>query len=521
MELDTSKRWKKLIFSYIDSVDDIENKRQIIYYLKVRLYYEAIESALLVSQNKSAEILKIIESVRKKPLTFKDFNKTSEERRKAHLEFFENTYKKFLENNWITSINETISYVESLSDFYKIWIFYALAQMKNVTHATHVPKLTHSSNKGVALVDCIDTHQMGLLTTSSLEVKIFDGAYPDAKLSPIAKFLLLDLDGQILGEQLKNGDNTAFRDIVTNDELKMWSDAFYRCLNPQPRADALAKQIYFPIDSTNEYHLLIILKSSSLIHSIYDKYFSKEVRKERDKIYKQREKGKYSADILQSLPNVVTLATVMSQPQNVSVNNGSRGGNIRLFNSAPPVWQSQLNPPIKLKSMFNARLLNRYAYDNIVALRKMLMTFDDADISFKDPNRLKGVSNWVKAIAHNVIDYSQTLAILPAGWTNDTECNLPIAQQIFLDFDRNDDEFVKLKRQNDWQGQLVKDFVIWLNKTLKGKNNEFIASSEHSRVWRDIFANILREHMEVIEVDSSNWQNNQTDDSSMQKEATV
>lgn len=521
MESEISKRWKKLIYSYIDSVDDIENKEQIIYYLRVRLYYEAIETALSVEQNKSSEIMSIIESVRKKPLTFKDFNKTTEKRKKDHLEFFENTYKQFLENNWITSISETIDYVDSLSDFYKIWIFYALARMKNVTHATHVPKLSHSSNKGVALVDCVNTQQQGLLTTSSLKIKLFDGAYPDAKLSPVAKFLLLQLDGQILGEHLKSGDNSVFEDIVSNEELKMWSDAFYRCLNPQPKADSLAKQVYFPINPTGKYHLLIILKSSSLIQSIYDKYFAKDVRKERDKIYKQKEKGKYSADILQSLPNVVTLATVMSQPQNVSVNNGSRGGNIRLFNSAPPVWQSQLNPPIKLKSMFNARLLNRYAYDNIVALRKMLMTFENADISFKDPNRLKGVSNWVKAIAHNVIDYSQTLAILPAGWSNDTGCNLPIAQQIFLDFDRKDDEFVKLKQQSDWQGQLVKDFVVWLNKALKGKNNEFIASSEHSRVWRDIFANILREHIEVINADSSDWQNGQNNDSSMQQEATV
>ncbi|WP_019671932.1 type I-F CRISPR-associated protein Csy1 [Psychrobacter lutiphocae] len=507
MSSEAKKSWRDVITQYIDDLGE-QNK---IDKMKGAIIATALFNHLVTAKADDTKQNKALQK------ELNRLNKMSLNERS--LPKIEKMYQDFIDNEWITSIDDTLNKLRSMTDYHHIWLRYALLQIDYVTPATHVAKLTHSSSGGSSIMDEVDDVKAEYLTTSSLNNITYDGAYPNASLSKIAKFLLLTIDDKPLGKLLKASNSVPFQNILKEDELNELITGFKNKLNPKPKADSLAKQVYYPVD--DDYHLLVVLKPSSLIQAIYDNYFFKDIRKERDKVYKQKEKGKYSADILQSLPNIVTLSTVMSQPQNVSVNNGSRGGNIRLFNSAPPVWQSQLNPPIKLKSMFNARLLNRYAWDNIVALRKMLMTFENADISFKDPNRLKGISNWVKAIAHNVIDYSQTLAILPAGWTNDSECNLPIAQQIFLDFDRKDDEFVKLKQQSDWQGQLVKDFVVWLNKALKGKNNEFIASSEHSRVWRDIFANILREHMEVINEDSGDWKNVQNNDSSMQQEATV
>lgn len=499
-----TKSWQNIITKYIDDL----NEQEKIAKMKGAIIAVALFEHLMTAKTDDSKQNKVL----KKELI--KLQKTS--LNEQNLPKIESIYQKFVEEQWITSIDTTIADLKAMTDYYKIWIRYGLLQIDYVTPATHVAKLTHSSSGGSSIINEIDDVKAEYLTTSTLENLIYDGAYPNASLSKIAKFLLLSIDGIPIGKLLKAGDSTPLQDIMTGDELNHWVTEFQTKLNPRPKADSLAKQVYYPVD--DDYHLLVVLKSSSLIQAIYDRYFVKEARKERDSIYKQKEKGKYSAEILQSLPNVATLSTVMSQPQNVSVNNGSRGGNIRLFNSAPPVWQSQLNPPVKLKSMFNARLLDRYSYDNIVQLRKLLSTFKNANISFKDPNRLKGVSNWVKAIAHNVIDYSQTLAILPAGWTNETQCNLPIAHQIFLDFDRDDDEFVKLKQQTDWQGQLVKDFVAWLNKSLKGKNNEFIASNEHSRVWRDIFATVLREHIELMNTNDNSWQDNQ---SNSKKETTA
>lgn len=495
MPANSAKNWREVITEYIDDLNEQDKTTK----MKAAIIATALFDHLMTAKTNDVEQNKTLQ----KELT--KLQKLSLNER--NLSKIEGIYQKFVKDKWTASIDEVITALKSMTDYHKIWIRYALLQIDYVTPATHVAKLTHSSSGGSSLIDNIDEVNDKFLTTSTLSHPIYDGAYPNASLSKIAKFLLLSVEGIPLGQLLKMGDATALQNIVTGDELNGLIAKFQTKLNPRPKADSLAKQVYYPVD--NDYHLLVVLKPSSLIQAIYDTYFGKDIRKQRDKVYKQMDKGKYSDEILQSLPNVVTLSTVMSQPQNVSVNNGSRGGNIRLFNSAPPVWQSQLNPPVALKSLFNARLLNRYAYDNINQLRQLLLTFETANISFKDPNRLKGVSNWVKAIAHNVIDYSQTLAVLPAGWTNDPQCNLLIAHQIFLDFDRGDDEFITLKQQNDWQGQLVKDFVRWLNKSLKGRDNEFIASGEHSRIWRDIFATILREHMELMNTNDTALQNNQ------------
>ena len=507
MPSNSAKAWQDVITKYIDDLNEQDKIAKMKGAIIAMALFKHLITAKTDDDKQNKALQKELTKLQKISLNEQNLPKV------------EGIYKRFVEEKWVTSIDETITTLMAMTDYYKVWIRYALLQIDYVTPATHVAKLTHSSSGGSSIIDDISDVKAEYLTTSTLPNLIYDGAYPNASLSKVAKFLLLNIDGMPLGKLLKAGDSTPLQNIATGDELNHWTTEFQAQLNPRPKADSLAKQVYHPID--DDYHLLVVLKSSSLIQAIYDRYFVKEVRKERDNIYKQKEKGKYSDEVLQSLPNVVTLSTVMSQPQNVSVNNGSRGGNIRLFNSAPPVWKSQLNPPIKLKSMFNARLLNRYSYDNITQLRKLLITFENANISFKDPNRLKGVSNWVKAIAHNVIDYSQTLAVLPYGWTSDTQCDLPIAHQIFLDFDRNDDEFVKLKRQSDWQGQLIKNFVTWLNNSLKGKNNEFIVSSEHSRVWRDIFATVLREHIELMNINDNSLQDNQTKDTDNKNEATV
>ena len=49
--------------------------------------------------------------------------------------------------------------------------------------------------------------------------------------------------------------------------------------------------------------------------------------------------------------NTAKIATVASQPQNVSVLNGKRAGKIHLFSSQPPVWQSQLTAPLTKDQM--------------------------------------------------------------------------------------------------------------------------------------------------------------------------
>ncbi len=410
-----------------------------------------------------------------------------------------NVYKKLKDKNHLTDIDKKIDKIKTTTCFYQLWIEQALIQIDYVTHATHVAKLTHSSSGGSSVIDSIQNNSDNYLTTSSLDKIIYDGAYPNAIYSKIVKFLLLELDGVTLGDVLKSGDITPLKNFVDEQKLKTWQTEFKQRLNPTPKADSLAKQIYFPINGQQDnYHLLVVMQSSALIQSVYNQYFHKDVRKANDKVYKLKEKEKYSEQLFEQIPNSIALATVMSQPQNVSVNSGSRGGNIRVFSGAPPAWQTTLKPPIYNRSIFYERQLNYFSQENIKGLQEMLVQFHRGNISFKEPKRLIGVTNWVTAIVNDVFDYSQILLALPKGWTSHIDCRLPITQQIFLDFYRDDEAFIRVKQQTDWQKQLTNDFVAWLNSKLKDEKSNFSASEVHSRVWRDIFKDMLREHVEIL-----------------------
>lgn len=132
----------------------------------------------------------------------------------------------------------------------------------------------------------------------------------------------------------------------------------------------------------------------------------------------------------------------------------------------------------------------------------MLITFETANISFKDPKRLKGVLNWLNAVIDDVLDYVGEMAQFETGWSNTDACKLPISHQVLLDFNRNDDKFV-IAKNGDWQAVVVNDFVVWLNQKLYDKEKAFSMNDEHARIWRDEFADKLREYVELLEISST------------------
>ncbi len=496
-----SEKWYEKIRLFIDTPEDHDKKDAMRNFLLGSLLYKHVTAINISAVCDDKEILKEYKKVTAKNVSI-PVRANKNERAKIDRLFA--LYKELIKNNHIEEIDSDIDSVNNIKCFYELWIEQALAQIVYVTQATHVAKLTHSSSGGSSVVDSIKEVNDSYLTTSSLEEVIYDGAYPDAVFSRIAKFLLISVDGVVLGDALKAGNMKPLEKFVNQEKLQVWRIKFINGLNPTPKADSLAKQIYFPINKQQDnYHLLVVLHSSSLIQSIYNQYFHKEARKTYDKVYKLKEKEKYGKEFLYQIPNSIALSTVMSQPQNVSVNSGSRGGNIRVFSGAPPTWKTQLKPPIHSRSMFFEKKLNYFAMENIKGLQDMLIRFDTANISFKEPKRLKGVTNWVEAVANDVIDYSQVVSALPSGWTNSTDCRLPIAHQIFLDFKRGDAEFIQQKQQNDWQKQLVIDFVAWLNSKLRHRRKGFYATDAHSRIWRNVFKDILREHVELLKKDFS------------------
>jgi len=72
-------------------------------------------------------------------------------------------------------------------------------------------------------------------------------------------------------------------------------------------------------------------------------------------------------------------------------------------------------------------------------------------------------------------------------------------EQYFLDPYRVDEAFQAKRQSIDWQAIIREDFARWLNRQLRGKDKQFTAKSEHTRLWKKLLEQPLREYMEPIE----------------------
>lgn len=376
---------------------------------------------------------------------------------------------------------------------------------QKIYHATHIAKMTHSSSESDSIMDQIKEEKEGFLTTSSLGSIDLDVHYPDATYSPYAKFLTLKNDNQYLCNVLNDDTWEELLGQFINQEdwcAINWSQLPTSSITaPKIKSSARGKQIYFPVQ--NSYHILNILHSSSLIQEVYKRFFSKEKKTENNKIFKQKEEGKgkpkYHQDLYVSFPKIIYFSTVASQPQNVSLLSSERSGNIRLLNSSPPTWATgEIKLPLKMKSIFQDYKLYASFNDDIIDLQKILFRLFKNNINFKKPSELEKIKNTVAVICEKIIEYSLGFYQLTPGWSDSNKIELPIYEKILLDFKRNDEYFIQLK-QSDWQKDLVDYFVTWFNlKISPKKESSFSLTEDHMRIWKEVFSDVLREHVDVL-----------------------
>lgn len=384
------------------------------------------------------------------------------------------------------------------------WISKASNDASSVSFATHVIKLTHSRIDSPSFFDQIQAQKDGLLTTSGLKEKIIDGAVAGNQFAPVFQFLELELKGNKLAPVFADESNTVLQSFTEKpEELSLWNAGFKRALaDNQLSSHFLAKQIYFPIRQTNSlsiepYHLLCNVKSSSLAHAIFEKLRDTEQKK----IEKSRAKNKYSILPKTSFPEKASIAVTKSNHGNASQLNGKRGGQLKLFNSSPPIWESQLKPPVFQASFFYAGLNSYKVKEAIDFLRDFLIRFQKIDLSIKDPKKKKWIDSWVNHIVDEILLYAASIQNLRAGWSNEEGVKLKLEHQCFLDPYRDDEAFQKARQSTDWQTVICSDFANWLNGRLKGKDKKFTPQREHTRMWKKIMEKELREYAQTIDAD--------------------
>jgi len=385
----------------------------------------------------------------------------------------------------ILGLLESVSIkAKELNDKYDAnkWLSKSSVDAKNISFGTHVPKLTHSAIKTKPIVSNDNLIRAGFITTSCLSSIKYDSVASNA-YSQIRDFFSLELDGIKLYEIFEDKENVVLRNFSHDEyQLKEWNTGFSQALEIKSlEIDPLLKQMYFQIiGEENKYHLLAQVESSSLSFGIHS------LTEGRIKEFESLKLGeRYSFPNLAHL--FVTTGNNILSHGNVSQLNAIRRGAKYLFSCQPPVWHSQLKPPIYSTSFFYELSKNHEVKENIQYLSDFLTRFENLQLSIKDPKRMCWIEKWIENLVDEVLVYVKTIQSLPSGWSAAEGIQLKPEHQVLLDCYRQDEIFSALKNSGDWQAVIIQDFAAWLNNRLTKENEKFTPQDSHSKLWMKIF----------------------------------
>jgi len=394
-------------------------------------------------------------------------------------------------DNFINENNETHVPVNWLNEW--------TSKAKDISFATHVAKLTHSSSKGSSVFDSSQDVLGQYLDTASLSIKAVDTASDNAASLPIADILNINVNGHSVLSCLKNNEIGMFLEFCDDpDTVNAWVDSLKQAYDDSNKKSFfLNKQIYFPVE-TEQYHLLLPLVSSSLAQNLHEEF--QELFSDEQKQAKERRKSnKYSDVTIVSYPNKAVLNVTQSNHSNASKLNGTRGGRLSLLSCAPPQWNSKL-PSYKNKNSLFDRGLSVRLNDGITGLRNYLLVLKNKELSLSKPQRNAAIKGKVSNIIAGFFDFVLMVNTSEnkQGWTMET--NLPLRQQLLFEPWRNDGEVEEILSNSLWQEQLGKDFGRWLNKQLNtSKKGSLQLTPIHEALWSSWFLIELKEHIALQE----------------------
>ena len=357
---------------------------------------------------------------------------------------------------------------------------------------THIAKLTHSSTKASNIdakaFDKNSSKTLIVTVNCSKEIKK-DFAYSTAAYAQIAEFL------HLIGKEICINPTALKPYAQDGTQLQLWQEQFSLVFNEKTKSShILAKQVYFPLTSATDYHLLTPLISSSLAQVIYDRIW--EARRKDTPVNKARAEKTFSSEVVSLFHRTAVLKATQTNHQNVSNLNGKRSGQLILLPAIPPQWQAQTKPPTHLKTLFNKQLAAQ-AREPLTELKDLLLAIKANKLSV-NLQRKQLIREHITDIADVVFDYAaQIQGLKQHGWSQASQ--LPTHQQYWLDPLRSDDDFQTAKTTLDWSSDVVIDFSKWINRQIKHK--QLTLGVAHEKQWQKLFTPLLREFNALAEAD--------------------
>ncbi|WP_298772572.1 type I-F CRISPR-associated protein Csy1 [uncultured Shewanella sp.] len=394
---------------------------------------------------------------------------------------------------------EYLQFVSELEMLHKPanWLDEWAIKAKDISFATHVAKLTHSSSKGSSILESSLSSNKRYLTTNLLHAPEIDTASSNAASLPVADVLKIEHDGLSVLDCLKEEDVSLFESFTDDEnQIAKWVQGLKQAYDSDVKQSYfLAKQVFFPI-SDQDYHLLLPLTSSSLaqaLHNEHKRFFEDEQVKARE----QRKNNKFSATLVVNYPNKAKLNITGSNHSNASSLNGKRGGKITLFSSQPPSWQSKGKSYRELDSKALYKALSFLAKNEVRDLNNYLKLLKNKALSDSQPIRAAAITRKVQAISHAFFDEVMLAnTVEQTNWTKASQLTLPY--QLLFEPYRDDEQATAEKLAGKWQAVISKDFARWLNKQLDKKQLKL--GTIHEELWAKLFSHELCRFIAIQEV---------------------
>lgn len=356
------------------------------------------------------------------------------------------------------------------------WLEGAVSRSKSLQVVTHPLKASYP-DAGIRTATSLfcapeQLTDQGLVSSACLRTFMSDVTGNAAALD-VYDFLLQEFEGETLLSLCLADDPDMQAALHPDTEIaREWVQEFSQIVQPKTECMAThsrAKQIFWLTGNDayqdENYAILAPLYSSPLAQEVYLQIRADRFGEEANEVREARKANKPHEAILRIYPELAVQKIGGANPQNITRLNSVRRGNNYLLASLPPVWnESGLKPPLNEESAFTRFKwrTERYGWGAhywLDALKEFLKG---------NPPAVLQTRNRIQALLNGLMDELLAFALihqeLPAGWSAEPDCRLPLAHKCWLDPGRalTDEKFAQQWLNSDWEAQVEKDFSRWL-----------------------------------------------------------
>lgn len=353
------------------------------------------------------------------------------------------------------------------------WIDDAARRVGQIQAVTHSLKPIHPDAKGTNLYSpptTLPAHKV--VGSHTLGSDFASDVVGNAAALDVYKFLKVSHQGQtLLALMLKRDADLAAALSDDPAQAEAWMTAFSGITLPRGKAvsHTLAKQLYWLVGEDarqdDAYILLAPLYASSLAHRVFETINDDRFSDASKDARQAKREGLFSDRPVHEYPQLAVQKLGGTKPQNISQLNSERGGNNYLLASMPPIWQSRdVTPLLRTDSMFH-RFGRR---PEVKTLVKALLGFLKSDPRTNLETRERRDAQ-VENLLDELIVFAAALRELPAGWSQQPDCELSPAEKHWLDPDgaAAAAEEAGVPLPTDSADEVSQAFARWLNQQLR------------------------------------------------------